>query len=107
MRKLHEWIEYMEGEGLLKPMSKLALLLKHSLVDQVILDNLRRLRRLVKQLDPAFEIEEKLSSAEFLNDFHSQTMNQIKDWAQKNQAKKSDSLPTELDLGSSQDSYKR
>ncbi len=77
MRKLEDWIEYMEGEGILRFMGKLGLLLRHSLTDQLVLDNLRRLRRILKQADPALEIENQISSSEFLGNFHAETMAKI------------------------------
>ena len=77
MRKLEDWIEYMEGEGLLKLMGRLGMLLRYSSTDQLVLDNLRRLRRILKNSDPALDIENEISSSEFLGNFHADTMARI------------------------------
>lgn len=77
MRKLEEWIEYMEGEEEYAQMGKLSLLLKHSGSDQVVLENLRRLRKWLKWADPAQDIEDQISNSEFLKDFHAKTMSQV------------------------------
>lgn len=92
MRKLEEWIEVMEDEEdkaagralngkrdvKQKQLEKLSLLLKHSPPDQVVFDNLRRLRRLIAQSgDPANAIEEMISGADFTAKLHGKIMDQI------------------------------
>ena len=77
MRKLEEWIDFMEGECTPQELSKLGLLLKHSISDQVVLDNLRRLRRATKACDPAHEIEHAIADENLMADLHSRTMKRI------------------------------
>ena len=67
----------MEGECSAKQEEKLSLLLKHSIADQVVLDNLRRLRRIVKECDPALAIEAALSDENFMAELHAGTMKRI------------------------------
>lgn len=77
MRRLEDWIEYMEGEGNPHQMGQLNLLLKHSLADQQVLDNLRRLRKWLKWTDPCEEIEYVLDDKKFEKNFHKRIMNEI------------------------------
>jgi hypothetical protein len=79
MSKLSEWIDFTEGEMDLKSMERLALLLKHSIADQLILDNLRRLRKIVKKSDPMTDQKSVLNEPEFLNQFHEKVMRSIRD----------------------------
>lgn len=41
------------------------------------LKKLTRLRRVLKQLDPPLNIEEKISSLDFLDNFHAETMARV------------------------------
>jgi hypothetical protein len=74
MRKLEDWIDYLEDECPPKRCVQLNMLLKFSVADRLILDNLRRLRQLIKLCDPADAIEGVLCQKEFLQDSHSQIM---------------------------------
>ncbi len=82
MRKLSEWVDFMEGEVTLKQIERLTFLLKHSPEDQVILENLRRLRRSLRQADPARIAVETINEPEFLQAFHTRVMDGIKDLKQ-------------------------
>lgn len=86
MRKLSDWVDFMEGELTPKHIERLSLLLKHSIADQLILDNLRRLRRLIKKTDRAKLALETINEPEFLNQFHNRVMNSIKEVSDKKQS---------------------
>jgi hypothetical protein len=106
MRRLEDWIEYMEGEGAQKWMGQLGLLLKHSIADQVVLDNLRRLRRLIKKTDLADKINDTISNVEFLSGMHAKVMVNItaaKSVTSKRHAREK-SLSPGVDQGPSQES---
>lgn len=105
--RLIDWIEYMEGEGDPEKMSQLSMLLKHSIADQVVLDNLRRLRRMIKCADPADDVMDKVSNAEFLESMHLKIMEQITVPEKKRARAASESqLRTDEDSDSSLDSCK-
>lgn len=55
-------VEYLEGESEPRGRAKLEMLLRHSIHDRVVLDNLRRLRQMVKNLDPAQDIDRLLNN---------------------------------------------
>ncbi|MEQ1663848.1 MAG: hypothetical protein ABL927_00570 [Bdellovibrionales bacterium] len=77
MSKLEEWIEYMEA-GLPQSDEHLGMLLEHSITDQLVLDNLRRLRRVIKMTDPSEDCDEALRNEQFLKSFHARVMGKIK-----------------------------
>jgi hypothetical protein len=107
MRKLEDWIEYIEGEGDPKRMSKLGMLLKHSSTDKLVVDNLRRLRRAVHEVDPADKINDVISNSDFLGDFHSRIMDALNLQTRSSAKKKDRSSQQDEGLRSSQGPYKR
>lgn len=106
MRKLEEWIEYMEGEGDLEKMGQLGLLLKHSLEDQVVLNNLRRLRRMIELTDPSDIIEDQISNSDFLGQFHQKTMKSIIQMKNSRRGKRGGPLASDEDQKTSLGSCK-
>ncbi len=74
MRKQEEWIDFIEGEDCDVNLSQLGFLLKHSKQDQMVVDNLRRLRSVISQVDIANEIDDKMEDTEFMSDFHNRVM---------------------------------
>lgn len=77
MRKLENWIDFMENECSPKEEAQLKMLLNFSKGDQLILDNLRRLRNLIKLCDKADAIEGLLSEEKFLQKSHKAIMDRI------------------------------
>lgn len=106
MRALSDWIDFMEGEGTVKQLERMSLLLKHSIADQMILDNLRRLRRALKKSDPAVDKFEQINRPEFLTDFHERVMKEINGYQAERVGTKGKVLFAHLGQGSSPSSYK-
>lgn len=77
MRPISDWIDFMEGEGTLKQLERMDLLLKHSIADQLVIDNLRRLRRVIKKSDPAKNVLEQMNQPEFFTNLHSKIMSEV------------------------------
>lgn len=78
MKKLEDWIEYLEGEVSLKDRTEMNLLLKHSMADQLILDNLRRLRQCVRESDQARSEEKLLNDKQYHERIQSQIMREVR-----------------------------
>ena len=77
MGKLEDCIDYLELALDRRKMAKLSLLLKHSIADQVILDNLRRLRRLVQSSDPAQPIYRLSNDPVYNEKLHASIMQKV------------------------------
>ncbi len=78
MRKLEDWIDYIEGEGTLRERTEMNLLLKHSISDQMVLDNLRRLRQAVFETDSTREADALLADRQYLEKMQSQIMKEVR-----------------------------
>lgn len=78
MKKLEDWIDYLEGEVSLRERTEMNLLLKHSLSDQTILDNLRRLRQAVYESDMTRSADKLLADRQYLEKLQSQVMKEVK-----------------------------
>lgn len=85
MRKLEDWIDYVEGEGTLRERTEMNLLLKHSIADQMILDNLRRLRQVVFAVDSTRKADALFADRQYMEKMQSQIMKEIRK-AKKSQA---------------------
>ena len=79
MRKLEDWIDYMEGEADLKTMGRLGLLIEHSRADREVLSNLMRMRMLIEHADPAIALEPLTEKAGFLDRLHDRVMTFIEE----------------------------
>jgi site-specific recombinase len=77
MRRLEDWIDYMEKEVDPQKLDQLKMLLKHSISDQEVLDNLRRLRKWLLWADPAENIDYIIEDKKFEKNFHRQIMQTI------------------------------
>lgn len=104
MIKLEDWIDFIEDECTPKRRAQLKMLLKFSVADRLILDNLRRIRQLIKLCDRADEIEGMLDQKEFLQDSHKQIMNRITNPAP---GRLDDALSQERGLCPFPETYKR
>lgn len=78
MKKLEDWIDYLEGEGSLRERTEMNLLLKHSISDQMILDNLRRLRQAVYETDSTREADALLADKQYAEKMQSQIMKEVR-----------------------------
>lgn len=74
MRRLEDWIDYMEAESSEQEMSQLSLLLKHSVADQEVLENLQRLRKWVKWSDPCEAVDYIIEDKKFEKSFQERVM---------------------------------
>ena len=106
MRKLEDWIEYMEGEDDTKRMGQLGLLLQHSPENQIVLENLRRLRRLIAESDSARDIESTISKSAILEDLHDRIMSQLSGLPESSAPQKEKRSSPDGGRGSSLGSYK-
>jgi hypothetical protein len=104
MRKLEDWIDYLEDECPPKRRTQLNMLLKFSVADRLILDNLRRLRQLIQLCDKADDIEGLLNQKEFLHDSHAKIMESIKN---QSGSRPNDALSPEKGLSLFPETYKR
>jgi hypothetical protein len=78
MKELEEWIDLMEGETWPEQTANLNLLLEHSLADQTIMDNLRRLRQATKEAHTDTAVEKLLRDQTYLEKLHSQIMRSVR-----------------------------
>lgn len=78
MKRLEDWIDYIEGDLGRAEKAECDLLLKHSLSDQLILDNLRRVRRCVENNSPTASAEKLLKDNQYLEKLHGQIMKAVK-----------------------------
>ncbi len=104
MRKLEDWIDYLEDECPPKRRAQLNMLFKFSVADRLILDNLRRLRQLIQLCDKADAIEGLLNQKEFLQDSHAKIMERI---TNPSGALPEDALSPERGLSLFPETYKR
>lgn len=106
MRALNDWIDFMEGEGTSKQIERMGLLLKHSIPDQLILDNLRRLRRAVKKSGLAQKPLAQMDQSEFLTNFHARVMKEVSEHHSKRARQTGRTLFRRVGQGLSLNSYK-
>jgi hypothetical protein len=78
MKELEEWIDLMEGESWPAQTANLNLLLEHSLADQTVLDNLRRLRQATKEAHESVAVEKLLKDQSYLEKLHAQIMRGVR-----------------------------
>jgi hypothetical protein len=78
MKELEEWIDLMEGESWPAQTANLNLLLEHSLADQTVLDNLRRLRQATKEAHEDAAVEKLLKDQAYLEKLHAQIMREVR-----------------------------
>ncbi|MEK6556082.1 MAG: hypothetical protein AABZ31_12630 [Bdellovibrionota bacterium] len=78
MKKLEDWIDYLEGEGSLRERTEMNLLLKHSISDQMVLDNLRRLRQAVYETDSTRGADLLLGDKQYMEKMQSQIMKEVR-----------------------------
>ena len=78
MKKMEDWIDYLEGEVSLKQRTEMNLLLKHSISDQLILDNLRRLRQSLYEIDSTRTADKLLADKTYMEKLQSQIMKEVK-----------------------------
>jgi len=104
MRKLEEWIDYMEDEAPLQQHAELTMLLRHSAADRIVFENLTRLRQLIALCDPADAIEGVISRPDFLEKLHSQIVSSITEVAAP---REENPQSPERGLLTSQETYKR
>ena len=79
MRRLEEWIDYLEGEVDRDKLAKLGLLAEFSREDRLVLENLRRLRAVLEMTDPADEIRPALRDENLKGSIHKNVMKRILD----------------------------
>lgn len=77
LNKLEDWIDYIEESLPVRKKEKLDLLLRFSMDDQMVVDNLTRLRRLVKHSDSAKNIDVELNSKLFMMELKNAIMDKI------------------------------
>jgi hypothetical protein len=107
MGKLEDWIDYLEGSLDLGKMEKLSMLLRHSINDQVIHDNLRRLRQNIKETDPAREIQSQTNNPEFMERLHNRIMSGVAEMDNANEQSSSPILVAFQGLNSAQVTYNK
>ncbi len=78
MKRLEDWIDYIEGDLSRAEKAECDLLLRHSISDQLILDNLRRVRRCVELNTPTAPVEKLLKDNQYLEKLHGQIMKAVK-----------------------------
>lgn len=78
MKKLEDWIDFMEGENWPEQTANLSLLLEHSLADQTVMDNLRHLRRAIKEAHVDNAVEKLLNDKTYLEKLHAQIMRGVR-----------------------------
>src|SRR5690242_12917316 len=82
MKRL-DWIDYIEGEMTKAEKAKADLLLKHSISDQLVVDNLRRVRSHVELINPARESEKLINDKQYMEKLQSQIMKEVRKISRK------------------------
>lgn len=78
MKSFEDWIDFMEEELTAEEQTELELMLRHSVSDRMIYQNLSRLREEIKASDPAeVLLESKDVDSKFLEKLHRKTMSKI------------------------------
>ena len=79
MQRLEDWIDFMEGESNHVQHGRLGLLLKHSIADRLVFENVRRLRCAIKDADAAELLTPLLNNERFMADMHQSIMARIRE----------------------------
>ena len=78
MKSFENWIDFMEEEVNEDERSELELLLRHSVSDRMVYDNLLRLREQIKVSDPVkAALKDNLDDNKFYERLHRKTMSKI------------------------------